>query len=67
MDATLAAVGARRLHDTGRSGWWQLFVLAPFGFLVVLTGEIMRMPGLPRKPLAQSVKFLPDGSIQGIG
>jgi formate--tetrahydrofolate ligase len=37
------------------------------GFLVVLTGEIMRMPGLPRKPLAQSVKFLPDGSIQGIG
>jgi formyltetrahydrofolate synthetase len=33
----------------------------------VLTGEIMRMPGLPRKPLAQSVKFLPDGSIQGIG
>lgn len=37
------------------------------GFLVVLTGEIMRMPGLPRKPLAQGVKFLPDGSIQGIG
>lgn len=33
----LAAVGARRLHDTGRSGWWQLFALAPFGFVVVLT------------------------------
>lgn len=33
----LAAVGARRLHDTGRSGWWQLFCLAPFGFVVVLT------------------------------
>jgi len=37
------------------------------GFLVVLTGDIMRMPGLPRKPLAQSVKFLPDGTIEGIG
>jgi formate--tetrahydrofolate ligase len=36
------------------------------GFLVVLTGAIMRMPGLPRKPLAQEVRFLPDGSIEGI-
>ncbi|HEY5798676.1 MAG TPA: DUF805 domain-containing protein [Burkholderiaceae bacterium] len=23
------AVGARRLHDTGRSGWWQLLWLVP--------------------------------------
>ncbi|TIC87580.1 DUF805 domain-containing protein [Nocardioides sp. GY 10113] len=23
------AVGARRLHDTGRSGWWQLLWLIP--------------------------------------
>lgn len=23
------AVGARRLHDTGRSGWWQLLWLLP--------------------------------------
>ena len=36
------------------------------GFLVLLTGAIMRMPGLPRKPLAQEVRFLPDGTIEGI-
>jgi len=37
------------------------------GFLVVLTGAIMRMPGLPRKPLALDVKLRPDGTIEGIG
>ena len=31
------AVGARRLHDTNRSGWWQLLLLIPFlGWLVVI-------------------------------
>jgi len=32
----LLAVGARRLHDTNRSGWWQLLSLAPFGVIVVI-------------------------------
>lgn len=35
------------------------------GFLVVLTGDIMRMPGLPRKPLAESID-LRDGVIVGM-
>ncbi|MGD8345832.1 MAG: formate--tetrahydrofolate ligase [Lysobacterales bacterium] len=37
------------------------------GFLVVLTGEIMRMPGLPRVPLAEKVRFHPDGTVEGMG
>jgi uncharacterized membrane protein YhaH (DUF805 family) len=32
----LLAAGARRLHDTGRSGWWQLFGLVPVAGIVVL-------------------------------
>jgi uncharacterized membrane protein YhaH (DUF805 family) len=30
----IIAVGARRLHDTNRSGWWQLLALVPFGVAV---------------------------------
>ena len=30
------AVGARRLHDTRRSGWWQLIALIPIVGLIVL-------------------------------
>ncbi|GAB3659337.1 DUF805 domain-containing protein [Glycomyces tarimensis] len=37
------AVVVRRLHDTGRSGWWYLMVLIPFGIggivLLVFTVE----------------------------
>ncbi len=31
------AVGARRLHDTNRSGWWQLIVVIPIvGWIVLI-------------------------------
>jgi len=33
----LVSTGARRLHDTGRSGWWQLVALVPvFGALLLV-------------------------------
>ncbi|MBY6202619.1 DUF805 domain-containing protein [Maritalea mobilis] len=37
------AVGARRLHDTDRSGWWLLIALIPIvGFLVLLYFFVQR-------------------------
>ena len=40
-------------------------IAAGAGFLVVLTGEILRMPGLPRRPRAEAID-LRDGEIAGL-
>jgi formate--tetrahydrofolate ligase len=36
------------------------------GFIVVICGEIMTMPGLPRVPAADSIDIGPDGRIVGL-
>ncbi|HEY3449601.1 MAG TPA: formate--tetrahydrofolate ligase [Myxococcales bacterium] len=42
-----------------------LHISAGAGFVVVMTGDILRMPGLPKKPLAESLD-LRDGKIVGL-
>jgi formate--tetrahydrofolate ligase len=36
------------------------------GFLVVSTGDIMTMPGLPKKPAASGMRVEPDGTVHGL-
>ncbi|MGH7443703.1 MAG: formate--tetrahydrofolate ligase, partial [Longimicrobiales bacterium] len=36
------------------------------GFVVAHTGDIMTMPGLPKRPAAEGMKVLPDGSVVGL-
>lgn len=36
------------------------------GFIVVYTGDIMTMPGLPKVPAAEIIDITPDGDITGI-
>jgi uncharacterized membrane protein YhaH (DUF805 family) len=46
------AVGARRLHDIGKSGWWQLLMLTGIGLLLLIywwvqpTGERIGAQGV---------------------
>ena len=35
-------------------------------FVVVITGEIMTMPGLPRVPAAEAIRLNADGQIEGL-
>lgn len=36
------------------------------GFIVVVCGEIMTMPGLPRKPASESIRLNEEGQIEGL-
>ncbi len=39
------AVGTRRLHDIGRSGWWQLISLTVIGLFVLIYWWVQRSDG----------------------
>ncbi len=41
-------------------------VSAGAGFIVALTGDIMTMPGLPKKPAAENIDVDADGRISGL-
>ena len=36
------------------------------GFVVAVCGEIMTMPGLPRKPSVETIMLNADGQIEGL-
>ena len=41
-------------------------VSAGAGFIVVLTGDVMTMPGLPKVPAAENVDVDENGKIKGL-
>ncbi len=41
-------------------------VSAGAGFIVVLTGDVMTMPGLPKRPAAENIDVTADGKIVGL-
>ena len=41
-------------------------VSAGAGFIVVLTGDIMTMPGLPSSPAAERIHIADDGTVDGL-
>ncbi|EGF16733.1 formate--tetrahydrofolate ligase [Dialister micraerophilus] len=41
-------------------------ISAGAGFIVVLTGNVMTMPGLPSKPAAENIDIDEDGNISGL-
>ena len=43
-----------------------VYVSAGAGFVVVITGAIMTMPGLPKKPAADTIDVNEDGMITGL-
>ncbi|HIT60297.1 MAG TPA: formate--tetrahydrofolate ligase [Candidatus Fimousia stercorigallinarum] len=43
-----------------------MYVSAGAGFIVALTGDIMTMPGLPKKPAAESIDVDENGMITGL-
>ena len=53
------AVGARRLHDTGRSGWWQLILLVPLIGAIVLLVFYVQESSFDRNEYGPSPKKAP--------
>ncbi len=60
--------------DPGLKGWPRKFdvplrdvkVSAGAGFVIVLTGDIMTMPGLPKRPAAESIDIDDEGQVIGL-
>lgn len=44
----------------------EIEIAAGAGFIVPITGEMMRMPGLPATPAAEMIDITPEGEISGL-
>ena len=44
----------------------EILIASGAGFLIPITGEIMRMPGLPKHPSAEMIDVESDGNISGL-
>lgn len=44
----------------------EVYLNAGAGFVVAVTGQIMTMPGLPKKPAAEGIDVLENGQITGL-
>ncbi len=65
--ASLSDDPARRGRPTGFTVTVrEVQIAAGAGFIIPITGEILRMPGLPRVPAALGMKIDADGRIEGL-
>ena len=55
-----------KLIDSGAETVRDVSVSAGAGFIVVLTGDVMRMPGLPSTPSAEKIDVDENGNITGL-
>lgn len=44
----------------------EIRISAGAGFIVALTGNLVTMPGLPKKPAAESLYVDDDGNVVGL-
>ena len=50
------SLGSKRLHDTGRSGWWQLLYLTIIGIIVLIIFWSQKSKNIEKDPKVSNVK-----------
>ena len=55
-----------RRVDSKRQVVREARLAAGAGYIVILTGKIMTMPGLPKAPAALKIDIDPDGTVHGL-
>src|SRR5699024_7176952 len=53
-------------HECFRISLMEMRIAKGAGLLVAVTGDVMTMPGLPKKPAANNIDIMPNGEIVGL-